>query len=84
VTPSALAELLRMIKDGIISFGIGKDVFKEMYREGKSARRIVKDRGLIQISNEREIALIVEQVLRETPTMSMNIEEGKGSYSGFS
>ena len=36
VSPSALTELLKMIKDSTISGKIGKDVFKEMYREGKS------------------------------------------------
>jgi len=83
VTPSALAELLKMIKDGIISLRIGKDVFKEMYREGKSARRIVKDRGLIQISDEREIALIVEQILRENPDKVHEYRKGKGQLFGF-
>jgi len=62
---------------------IGKDVFKEMYREGKSARRIVKDRGLIQISDEREIALIVEQILRENPDKVHEYRKGKGQLFGF-
>ena len=83
VTASALVELLKMIKDGIISWRIGKDVFKEMYREGESARRIVKDRGLVQISDEREIALIVKQVLRESPDQVDEYRKGKRQLFGF-
>ncbi len=83
VSPMALAELLKMIKDGTISGKIGKDVFKEMYREGKSAKTIVKDKGLIQISDEAEIAAIIEQVLRENPDQVIRYKKGKGQLFEF-
>jgi len=83
VSPIALAELLKMIKDGTISGKIGKDVFKEMYREGKSVKTIVKDRGLIQISDEPEIAPIIEQVLRENPDQVIKYKKGKGQLFAF-
>jgi aspartyl-tRNA(Asn)/glutamyl-tRNA(Gln) amidotransferase subunit B len=83
VSPMALAELQKMIKDGTISGKIGKDVFKEMYREGKSAKTIVKDKGLIQISDEAEIAAIIEQVLRENPDQVTRYKKGKGQLFGF-
>lgn len=83
VSPSALTGLLKMIKDGTISGKIGKDVFKEMYREGKSARAIVKDKGLIQISDEAEIAAIIEQVLRGNPEQVAKYKKGKKKLLGF-
>lgn len=83
VSPSALTELLKMIKDGTISGKIGKDVFKEMYREGKSARAIVKDKGLIQISDEAEIAAIIEQVLKGNPEQVAKYKKGKKKLLGF-
>ncbi len=83
VSPSALTELLKMIKDNTISGKIGKDVFKEMYREGKSARAIVKDKGLIQISDEAEIAAIIEQVLRGNPEQVAKYKKGKKKLLGF-
>ena len=83
VSPSALTELLKMIKDGTISGKIGKDVFKEMYREGKSARAIVKDKGLIQISDEAEIAAIIEQVLEGNLEQVAKYKKGKKKLLGF-
>lgn len=83
VSPSALTKLLKMIKDGTISGKIGKDVFKEMYREGKSARAIVKDKGLIQISDEAEIAAIIEQVLKGNPEQVAKYKKGKKKLLGF-
>jgi aspartyl-tRNA(Asn)/glutamyl-tRNA(Gln) amidotransferase subunit B len=83
VSPSALTELLKMIKDGTISGKIGKDVFKEMYREGKSARAIVKDKGLIQISDEAEIAAIIEQVLKGNPEQVAKYKKGREQLLGF-
>ena len=43
----------------------------------------MKDRGLIQISDEREIALIVKQVLRENPDQVDEYRKGKGQLFGF-
>ena len=83
VSPSALTELLKMIKDETISGKIGKDVFKEMYREGRSARAIVKDKGLIQISDEAEISAIIEQVLKGNPEQVAKYKEGKEQLLGF-
>jgi len=83
VSPSALSELLKMIKDGTISGKIAKDVFKEMYREGNPARAIVRDKGLIQISDKAEIAAVVEQVLRENPDQVDRYKKGKGQLFGF-
>jgi aspartyl-tRNA(Asn)/glutamyl-tRNA(Gln) amidotransferase subunit B len=83
VSPSDLTELLKMIKDGTISGKIGKDVFKEMYREGKSARAIVKDKGLIQISDEAEIAAIIKQVLKGNPEQVAKYKEEKEQLLGF-
>jgi len=83
VSPSALTGLLKMIKDGTISGKMGKDVFKEMYREGKSARAIVKDKGLIQISDEAEIAAIIEQVLKGNPEQVAKYKKGKKKLLGF-
>ena len=83
VSPSGLSELLKMIKDGTISGKIAKDVFKEMYREGSSAKTIVRDKGLIQIADKAEIAAVVEQVLRENPDQVDRYKKGKGQLFGF-
>jgi aspartyl-tRNA(Asn)/glutamyl-tRNA(Gln) amidotransferase subunit B len=54
-----------------------------MYREGKSARAIVKDKGLIQISDEAEIAAIIEQVLKGNPEQVAKYKKGREQLLGF-
>jgi len=83
VTPSNLAELLLMMKDGIISGKIAKDVFKDMYLSGKKAGQIVKERGLVQISDETEIIAVVEQILEKNPAQLKKYKEGKEKLFGF-
>jgi len=83
VSPSGLAELLRMIKDGTISGKIAKDVFQEMYREGKSAKTIVRDKGLIQISDEAQINYIIYHVLKENPEQVAKYKKGDEQLLGF-
>jgi aspartyl-tRNA(Asn)/glutamyl-tRNA(Gln) amidotransferase subunit B len=55
VSPEDLAELLGLIESGVISGKIAKGVFERMYASGKSARRIVDEEGLVQVSDESEI-----------------------------
>ena len=51
VTPEGLAALLTLIAKGTISGKIAKQVFPEMWETGKAAEEIVKEKGLIQISD---------------------------------
>ena len=46
VSPEQLAELVKMIDDGIISKSIAQTVFIDMFHSGKSAKQIVDEKGL--------------------------------------
>jgi aspartyl-tRNA(Asn)/glutamyl-tRNA(Gln) amidotransferase subunit B len=46
VTPGSLTDLLKLIDKGTISGKMAKTVFEEMYRSGKSAEEIVKQKGM--------------------------------------
>lgn len=81
--PSDLAELIELIKDGKISNNIGKKVLKDMFETGKSASTIVKEKGLIQISNEGEIKTIVEKVIGENEQSVIDYHNGKDRALGF-
>jgi aspartyl-tRNA(Asn)/glutamyl-tRNA(Gln) amidotransferase subunit B len=67
ITPDAFAELLTLVEKGTISISIAKDVFAEMFETGRSAAQIVKEKGLLQISDIEELSRIVEQVIAENP-----------------
>ncbi len=83
ITPNHLAGMLWLIKNGMISGKIAKDVFEEMYRTGEEAEKIVKERGWIQILDRGEIERAIEQVME---TCSKQVEEyrkGKEKIFGF-
>lgn len=46
VSPERLAELVKMIDEGIISKSIAQTVFIDMFHSGKSAKQIVNEKGL--------------------------------------
>ncbi|MCL5290941.1 MAG: Asp-tRNA(Asn)/Glu-tRNA(Gln) amidotransferase subunit GatB [Actinobacteria bacterium] len=83
VTPRHIAELVKMIDAGTISGKIAKDIFGEMFETGKLPSIIVEERGLIQISDESEIAAIVEAVIEENPKSVEDYRGGKQQALGF-
>jgi aspartyl-tRNA(Asn)/glutamyl-tRNA(Gln) amidotransferase subunit B len=55
IAPQQLAELVKLMDEGIISKQTAQDVFIEMFRTGKSAKHIIEEKGLAQNSNEQEL-----------------------------
>ncbi len=49
-----------------------------MYASGKSARHIVDEKGLVQVSDESEIESAIDQVLSENPKEVEQFRAGKG------
>ncbi len=83
VKPSELGALIRLINDGVISGKIAKTVFEEMAQSGKSAVAIVKEKGLLQISDADEIQIIVAEVLEKNPSEVEKYLAGKEQILGF-
>jgi len=81
--PQQLATMLKLLDSGVISGKIAKDVFVEMYRTGKSPDAIVKEKGLVQVSDESEIEKMVDQVLAANPNEVKKFREGKDALFGF-
>ena len=81
--PEGLAELLSLVKEGTISGKIAKEVFEEMYRTGRGAREIVKERGLQQISDEGLLRKVVQEVLKAHPEEVAEYRKGKEKLLGF-
>ena len=61
LTPEGLAGMIKLIEDGTISSKIAKKVFQELVEKGGDAEKIVKDKGLVQISDEGALLKIVDR-----------------------
>ncbi|MFQ5675383.1 MAG: Asp-tRNA(Asn)/Glu-tRNA(Gln) amidotransferase subunit GatB [bacterium] len=83
VQPTALAALIKLINQGTISGKIAKTVFAEMRKTGKQPDIIVKEKGLVQISDTREIQKAVVDVLQTNPTEVKKYFDGKEQILGF-
>ena len=83
VTPVHLAGLIGLIEKGTISNKIAKTVFEEMWTSGKDAETIVKEKGLVQITDEGAIVAIVEAVLAANPQSVADFKAGKDRALGF-
>jgi len=83
VTPQALAELVGLVKDGVINQNTGKAVLEEMFTGGRSAREIVEERGLAQVSDTAELDRIIAQVLADNPQQVNDYLAGKEQLFGW-
>jgi aspartyl-tRNA(Asn)/glutamyl-tRNA(Gln) amidotransferase subunit B len=83
VNPENLASLLRMIDDGTISGKIAKTVFNDMMTSGRDAATLVKEKGLVQMSDVGELQRLVEQILAENPGQVADYKSGKTKLMGF-
>lgn len=83
VTPENLAALLTIVEKGTISGKIAKTVFVEMMESGKDAATIVKEKNLVQMSDEGDLVRIVQEIMSENPDQVAQFREGKTKVMGF-
>src|SRR5690625_3817313 len=83
ITPDALAKMINLIEKGIISSKIAKQVFAELVEQGGDPEKIVKEKGLVQISDEGQLREIIGKVLDENEQSVSDFKNGKGKALGF-
>ena len=83
LTPSHLVEMLKMMDGGTISGKIAKTVFEEMFISGKRAAQIVEEKGLLQISDEDQLAAIIDELIAAHPEVVEDYRKGKKKALGF-
>ncbi len=79
VTPEGLAEMIALVEQGTITVNSAKGVLAEIFATGRAAAEIVKEQGLIQISDEDALEKIVEDIIGANPKQVTAYREGKGT-----
>ncbi|OPX30650.1 MAG: glutaminyl-tRNA synthase (glutamine-hydrolyzing) subunit B, partial [Candidatus Latescibacteria bacterium 4484_181] len=77
VTPESLAELLQLVSNGTLSTKIARDVFAEMVQTGRRAGKIVKEKGLVQLTDRGKLGEVIDEVLAENPDQREQYLAGK-------
>ncbi len=83
VRPEHLARLLIMIEEGTISGKIAKTVFAAMLESGTEPDVIVKEKGLVQMSDEGELQALVREIVAANPEQAQQFRDGKTKVLGF-
>ncbi|MDD3718001.1 MAG: Asp-tRNA(Asn)/Glu-tRNA(Gln) amidotransferase subunit GatB [Actinomycetota bacterium] len=83
VAPAQLAEMIALVDGGVISGKIAKAVFEEMLESGRDPGDIVREKGITQISDEEELARLIEEAIRENPASVEDYRKGKEKALGF-
>ena len=78
-----LADLIALIDEGTISGKIAKTVFDEMFETGKNPEEIIKDKGLVQITDTKALEETVDAVLDNNPKSVEDFKAGKAQAFGF-
>ena len=83
IKAKSLSDLIDLVKSNKINNNTGKKVLKEMFDSGKDPKTIVKERGLIQISDQGELKEIVEKELDDNEQSILDYKDGKDRALGF-
>ncbi|GAB4218576.1 MAG: Asp-tRNA(Asn)/Glu-tRNA(Gln) amidotransferase subunit GatB [Synechococcales cyanobacterium] len=83
LTPTALAELIRLIEQGTISGKIAKDLLPDLLENGGSPAQLVADRGLTQISDASALETMIHEVIAANPEQLQQYRSGKTKLFGY-
>ena len=83
VSPEQLGSLMAMVEQGTISGKIAKTVFADMLSAGTDPEVIVKEKNLLQVSDESELLEIVRGIIAENPGQAQDFRDGKTKLMGY-
>jgi aspartyl-tRNA(Asn)/glutamyl-tRNA(Gln) amidotransferase subunit B len=82
VRPQDLAQLLSMIRDGVVSHTAGKQVFAHMVGTGDPPAQIAEREGLIKVDDDAQLAGWLDEVIAELPNEAARYRAGEKKLQG--
>ena len=83
ISPENFAEFIILIYQGEISSKIAKALLPEMFKTGADPSHIIKEKELIQVTDESEIEGIIQTVLTENSKAAIDFQDGKENALKF-
>jgi aspartyl-tRNA(Asn)/glutamyl-tRNA(Gln) amidotransferase subunit B len=83
ISPSMLGTMVKLIEDGTISGKIAKVVFDKMFETGENPEDIIKEHGLVQISDSKLLISIIDEIIAANPKTHEEYKSGKDRLFGF-
>ena len=83
IGPGAIAELVQLIEEGVISSKIAKDVFDRMWAGEGSAGAIVEQQGLKQVSDTGALEKIIDDLIAANPGQAAAVKDKPQAIGWF-
>ena len=83
VTPENMADLIILIIKGELSSRMAKDMLLEMYQSGADPRKIIREKGIVQITDEAIIIEVIKEVITANPKAVVDYHKGKENAFQF-
>ena len=83
LNPENFTKMLTLIKEGKISGKIGKTILEEIMITGKDPDDIIKENGLIQLSDSDALESIIVEIITNNPKEVSMYRSGKKNLFGF-
>ncbi len=81
--PKEIASLVDHLKAGKLSSKQGKQVLKYLENSDDTVEQIIKDHGLVQVSDDGKILEIIEKILADNPQVIVDYKNGKDNSIKF-
>jgi len=82
VRPADLAQLIDLVKQGMVSHTAAKTVFGLMVETGKPPAQIAADEGLVKVGDDAALEGWMDEVLRENPAEAERFLGGEKKLQG--
>jgi aspartyl-tRNA(Asn)/glutamyl-tRNA(Gln) amidotransferase subunit B len=82
VRPADLAQLIKLVRDGLVSHAAGKKIFAIMLETGKPAAQVAHDESLLQVGDDSALIGWIDEVFAEHPEESKRYLAGERKLQG--
>jgi aspartyl-tRNA(Asn)/glutamyl-tRNA(Gln) amidotransferase subunit B len=82
VRPHDLAELLNLVRDGVVSHTAAKQIFSRMVATGDTPAQIAEREGLVQVNDDTQLAGWLDEVIAEMPKEAERFRNGERKLQG--
>jgi len=83
IKAESLADMIKLIDEGTISGKMAKEVVENMYKTGKPPQDIIKEKGLVQITDEGELVKTITAIIEKNQAQVVEYRGGKEKVFGF-
>ncbi len=83
ISADTFAALIKNVRDGVISGKAGKTVFAELWAGETDVAKVIKDKGLVQVSDPNELGGYIDELIAANPAQVQDFQSGNEKIISF-